>query len=48
MIRVIEKIDSSEISVDDKPVVNKDLSYAELTVNVSETENQGKGKGVRC
>ena len=41
IIRVLEKINSSEIAVDDKPVVSEDLSYAKLTVNVSETENQG-------
>ena len=47
MISVLEKIDFSEISVDDKPVVSEELSFAKLTVNVSETENQGKGEIIK-
>ena len=41
MIRESERTDSTKTTpVANKPVVSEDLSYAKLTVNVSETENQ--------
>ena len=42
MIRESEGTDSTKTTpVANKPIVSEDLSYAKLTVNVSETENQG-------
>ena len=42
MIRESEGTDSNKtVPVSNKSVVREDLSYAKLTVNVSETENQG-------
>ena len=42
MIKESEGTDSTKTTpVSNKPVVSEDLSHAKLTVNVSETENQG-------
>ena len=42
MIKESEGTDSTKTApVSNKSVVREDLSYAKLTVNVSETENQG-------